>query len=109
MIEKEKSERGVPRGNLRLIQCFALSGLLGWASGFSAIAERVKFVLAADDSYGIDDCLVGGHECGQTVADAWCEAHGQGNATAFGGQAISLADGDSLHGTLSGVQITCGN
>jgi len=99
----------VHRGSIRRIQSFTLSGLLGWASCFSALAEPVKFVLAADDGYGVEDCLVGGHECGQTVADAWCEAHGQGNAIAFGVQAISLADGESLHGALNGVQITCGN
>ena len=33
-------------------------------------------VIPASDGYGFDDCLAGNKACGQTIADAWCEAHG---------------------------------
>ena len=36
------------------------------------------------DGYGISECFSPGAACGRVVADAWCEAHGQGNALAYG-------------------------
>ena len=42
------------------------------------------FVIAATSGYGVEDCLGEGGECGRVVADAWCEAHGQGAALKFG-------------------------
>src|SRR5271154_1962347 len=41
-------------------------------------------VIAANDGYGVQDCLAEAGECGQVVADAWCEAHGHGAAVSFG-------------------------
>lgn len=41
-------------------------------------------VIAANDGYGVEECLAEGRECGQVVADAWCEAHGHGAAVSFG-------------------------
>ena len=41
------------------------------------------FMIAANDGYGLQDCLAEGGECGQVVADAWCEAHGHGAALSF--------------------------
>lgn len=46
--------------------------------------EAHSFIIAANDGYGIQDCLGEGGECGRVVADAWCEAHGHGAAVAFG-------------------------
>jgi hypothetical protein len=46
--------------------------------------EGPTFVVAAADGYGVADCLTSKGECGQIVADAWCEAHGYGRALAFG-------------------------
>jgi hypothetical protein len=43
-----------------------------------------EYEIAANDGYGLEDCLVGGAECGRVVADAWCEAHGHGHALAYG-------------------------
>ncbi|MDE3176671.1 MAG: hypothetical protein KGM15_11275 [Pseudomonadota bacterium] len=43
-----------------------------------------EYEIAANDGYGLEDCLAGGAECGHVVADAWCEAHGHGHALAFG-------------------------
>lgn len=42
------------------------------------------FVIAAAQGYGVEDCLAEGGECGHVVADAWCEAHGEGEALNFG-------------------------
>jgi hypothetical protein len=42
------------------------------------------FVIAANEGYGVMDCLVDGVVCGKVVADSWCEAHGKGVATAYG-------------------------
>ena len=41
-------------------------------------------VIPASDGYGFDDCLAGNKACGQTIADAWCEAHGMTAAASFG-------------------------
>jgi hypothetical protein len=46
---------------------------------------QATFVVAADDGYGLGDCLTAGGDCGQVVADAWCEAHGFARAVSFRG------------------------
>jgi hypothetical protein len=47
-------------------------------------AEGHDFVLSQDDGYGVSDCMKPGMACGHVIADAWCEAHGQGHAEAYG-------------------------
>ncbi len=64
---------------------FALAIAAG-APGGALAGETHEFVIAANDGYGLQDCLAGGAECGQVVADAWCEAHGHGAAVSFGPQ-----------------------
>jgi hypothetical protein len=59
--------------------CGALSSLIGARAG-----ETHEFVIASNDGYGVQDCLAEASECGQVVADAWCEAHGRGPAVSFG-------------------------
>jgi hypothetical protein len=49
-----------------------------------AQAQTATYVLDPGEGYGIVDCLSDGVACGRIVADAWCEAHGRGAATAFG-------------------------
>ena len=47
--------------------------------------EGHMFIIAAAQGYGVEDCLAEGEgECGRSVADAWCEAHGRGAAKSFG-------------------------
>ena len=93
----------------RISNCVKMLSLLSVAA-FSVVsvqpaaADPVEFVLAANDGYGVEDCLLGARECGQTVADAWCEAHGQGNAIRFGLQRISVP----AHGAET-LEITCGD
>ena len=55
----------------------------GALSGARA-GETHALVIAANDGYGVQDCLAEAGECGQVVADAWCEAHGHGAAVSFG-------------------------
>jgi hypothetical protein len=43
-----------------------------------------NFVVNADEGYGLSDCIRNGDDCAKVVADAWCEAHGHGEAKAFG-------------------------
>ena len=57
----------------------ALSG-----AGAAPAAGSHEYEIAANDGYGLEDCLAAGSDCGQVVADAWCEAHGHGHALAFG-------------------------
>jgi hypothetical protein len=46
--------------------------------------ETHPLVIAANDGYGVEDCLAESGDCGQVVADAWCEAHGHGAAVSYG-------------------------
>ncbi len=32
------------------------------------------FLIPSSDGYGVAECLTTGGECGQVVADAWCES-----------------------------------
>ena len=54
------------------------------ASGPVRAAGSHDYEIAANDGYGLEDCLAAGSDCGQVVADAWCEAHGHGHALAYG-------------------------
>ncbi len=60
--------------------------------------EPNTFLIAAASGYGIEDCLAEGGECGQVVADAWCEAHGGGAALKFG---RSEGDAGAMSNTTS--------
>lgn len=69
----------------RKIWFLALAALLEASGTQAAWAQGASlYTIAANDGYGLADCLAGGSECGQVVADAWCEAHGRGKALSFG-------------------------
>ena len=53
------------------------------------------FTVAANDGYGVQDCLGESGECGRAVADAWCAAEGRGAALSYG-----RADGRGLFAGL---------
>lgn len=88
-----------PRSGLRNIimrRAVALVGLFGIigaglslamlpATGTVAApkAERT-YLIPAGDGYGVADCIASKSECGQIVADAWCESQGHRTATAYG-------------------------
>lgn len=43
------------------------------------------FLIPAGEGYGVGDCLSdGSSECGQVVANAWCESQGFASAGSFG-------------------------
>ncbi|GJE56542.1 MULTISPECIES: hypothetical protein [Methylobacterium] len=43
------------------------------------------FLIPANEGYGTGECLTGGNsECGQVVANAWCESQGFASATSYG-------------------------
>jgi hypothetical protein len=72
------------RSPLAIISC--ISGVILSTAAFPAArgGETHALVIAANDGYGVQDCLAETGECGQIVADAWCEAHGHGVAVSFG-------------------------
>ena len=72
------------RSLLAIISC--ISGVILSTATLSAAwgGETHALVIAANDGYGVQDCLAEAGECGQIVADAWCEAHGHGVAVSFG-------------------------
>ena len=80
------------------------------ACGFAAKAsETQNYEIAVNDGYGLADCLVAGNECGQVVADAWCEAHGHGHALAFGPRDAVLSRATHISTVPEPYLITCGN
>ena len=88
-----------------------LVGMALWAGGdASRAAERHSFIIAANDGYGIDDCLGEANDCGHVVADAWCATHGHGHAVAFGRAddvtGSIVADGPSI--VERPYVVTCG-
>ncbi len=67
--------------------------------GHNRSGEREReaiFLVPMNDGYGVAECLASGGECGQIVADAWCEAQGYARATSFGPAAAEDFTG-SLH------------
>jgi hypothetical protein len=61
------------------------------AASFTVLPEdqrvggaEAMFLVPASDGYGVGNCLAAGGECGQLVADAWCQAHGYSRAARFG-------------------------
>lgn len=57
------------------------------ASAGPAHVEKT-FLIPATDGYGVGECLTGGNsECGQVVANAWCESQGYASAASFGAAA----------------------
>ncbi len=72
----------------RIAQIVATAAAAIIALGASRLPSQAQtshmLVIPASDGYGFDDCLAGAKACGQTIADAWCEAHGMAAAASFG-------------------------
>ncbi|ACB83380.1 hypothetical protein PUR23_14015 [Methylorubrum populi] len=57
------------------------------------------FLIPAEDGYGVGECLSGGpSECGQVVANAWCESQGFASASNYG-----VAAQDEYTGAIDGA------
>jgi hypothetical protein len=50
----------------------------------TSLAGSKSFIVSAADGYGVNECIKTGDDCAKIVADAWCEAHGHGDARAYG-------------------------
>jgi len=90
---------------------FMIGASVGVVSfGSAGAGETHAFVVAANDGYGVQDCLAGSDSCGQVVADAWCEAHGHGDAISFGLQsAFSGAVATKASASSEPYVINCGD
>ena len=70
---------------LSALLAFAAACALGFGLSQAAPAGQAHaFTIAANDGYGLQDCLGEGGECGRVVADAWCTAEGRGAALSYG-------------------------
>lgn len=71
------------------------------------------FLIPASDGYGVADCLRNdSSECGQVIANAWCEAQGFARAQSFGRAEPEDMTGSIEHASLSSederpIAITC--
>jgi hypothetical protein len=59
------------------------AGLFANATRAATPTEKT-FLLPASEGYGVADCLTDKSECGQVVADAWCEAQGFAASASYG-------------------------
>lgn len=72
----------------------------GEAAPARAKVEKT-FLIPAEDGYGVGECLSGGpSECGQVVANAWCESQGYASATNYG-----VAAQDEYTGAIAGAPV----
>ncbi|ACL56629.1 hypothetical protein [Methylobacterium nodulans] len=63
----------------------AAPALAGEPSGAALPGVEKTFLIPSSDGYGVAECLsTGTGECGQVVADAWCESQGFAKAASFG-------------------------
>ena len=102
----------------RQSRLFAASLAIAFTSvGACHAASRQTFIIPQSDGYGIGECFSEGRDCARVVADAWCEAHGNGHAIAYGraedttASIISPASSDAgeSQGIIPGsIVISCG-
>lgn len=81
---------------LRRISTIAALALVASLSVASAKSRVQDFIIAGNDGYGTQECLVSQSSCGRIVADAWCEAKGFKNASAY-----RAAAPDEITGSIS--------
>jgi hypothetical protein len=76
----------VPKFRLIARTALPLVAICALAAALSRVQAETTttFVIPGNDGYGLGECITTGKPCGRIVADAWCEAHGQGPARAFG-------------------------
>ncbi len=71
------------------------------------------FLIPAEDGYGVGECLSGGpSECGQVVANAWCESPGFASAANYGVAAQdeytgAIGDAAPVKSAPRPLRITC--
>ena len=94
---------------------FALALVSAPAVQAAEAAPHVEkaFLIPANEGYGTGECLTGGNsECGQVVANAWCEAQGFSRAETFG-RAVDEVTGSTdiamSKRSAAPIAITCAN
>ena len=85
-----------------------LLAALGGAGGARA-GETHEYEIAANDGYGLEDCLSVGNECGRVVADAWCEAHGHGHALSYGPRSVVDERATPVSASDEAYVVKCGD
>ncbi len=92
---------------------FAAASLTLLPNGTQASSTEATFMVPAADGYGVADCLISSHACGQVVADTWCEAQGYAKAAGFRQITPDETTGAIQKATLTAnhapVAITCTN
>jgi hypothetical protein len=101
-------------GLASLIAAGSSLALVPTEAAFPAKGQVGTFLVPPNDGYGIADCLAGGHECGRTVAESYCQAKGFHSALAFGPVAkedITGTTSANVNADSSGtvLTITCQN
>ena len=95
-----------PRTSLALFPLLLAVVFNAGPVGSARAAEPHVYTIAGDDGYGLTDCLAQGGDCGKVVADAFCEAHGNGEAIAFGPK-DSLGSIHKISTASDGYYISC--
>jgi len=99
------------RKALQVIMTLVMASMFLMAMRLSVRADEAQtFVIPANDGYGVGECLFPGAACGQTLADAWCEAHGLSKSAAFGpAEDITASTGtsDAPHADPGSFIIKC--
>ena len=90
----------------------AVAGAEGSTPAKALTSVEKTFLIPSSDGYGVGDCLTTpGSECGQVVANAWCEAQGYAMAGSYGIAAIDEYTGAIEHPvatpTERPIRITC--
>ncbi|TGD94254.1 hypothetical protein [Methylobacterium nonmethylotrophicum] len=68
---------------LSALGVLVFAGTPALAAAQTAGVEKT-FLIPSSDGYGVAECLTTGGECGQVVADAWCESQGYAKAASYG-------------------------
>jgi hypothetical protein len=75
------------------------------AGAIPAGAETKIFIIENHrDSYGVDQCLASGANCGKAPASVYCQSRKYEQATSF-----RRADPEEITGSSAGVEASCRN
>ncbi|MCE4222990.1 hypothetical protein HCU64_04440 [Methylobacterium sp. C25] len=70
-------------------------------TGNAAQHVEKAFLIPSNDGYGTGECLTNGKsECGQVVANAWCESQGFASAASYG-----VAERDEYTGAIDAIPV----
>ncbi|MGO4388789.1 hypothetical protein AB4Y85_14765 [Microvirga sp. 2YAF29] len=82
---------------------FTAASLTLLPNGTQASSSQATFMVPAADGYGVAECLISSHACGQVVANTWCEAQGYVKAVSF-----RQIEADEVTGSIQKASMTTG-